>query len=403
VPWKESCRVEERMKFVARLRAGERMSDLCREFGISRKTGYKLAQRFEQYSAIGLLDQRRVPERIPHRTSTEVAAMLVELRKKHPSWGPKKLRVMFMREHPSVPAPAASTIGELLKKRGLISPEKRRKRPLVNYSPLLHADAPNAVWCVDFKGQFRLGNGRYCYPLTITDAYSRMLLTCEALDDTRGAGTQQAFQETFRLYGLPAAIRSDNGTPFASQGLAGLSRLSVWWLRLGIRLERIEPASPQQNGRHERMHRTLKAETTRPAGANMLQQQERFDRFQELYNNVRPHEALGQRTPNELYEPASRRFPERLQEPQYPMHDLVLKVRPAGHIYLPGSGRSAGNVFLSASLAGEQVGLREVDDDTWLVSYLHLDLGLLNLRLGKLRPLPPQGEKDDQQAQASGT
>jgi putative transposase len=379
------------------------MSDLCREFGISRKTGYKLAQRFEQYSAIGLLDQRRVPERIPHRMSTDVAALLVELRKKHPTWGPKKLRAMFLREHPSVPAPAASTIGELLKKRGLISPEKRRKRPLVDYSPLCHADAPNEVWCVDFKGQFRLGNGRYCYPLTITDAYSRMLLTCEALDDTRGEGTQQAFQETFRRYGLPAAIRSDNGTPFASQGLAGLSRLSVWWLRLGIRLERIEPASPQQNGRHERMHRTLKAEATRPAGANMLQQQERFDRFQELYNMVRPHEALGQRPPKEFYEPASRRFPERLQEPQYPLHDLVLKVRPAGHIYLPGSGASIGNIFLSASLAGEQVGLREVDDDTWLVSYLQLDLGLIDLRARKLRPLRAPSGHDDLQAQASGS
>jgi transposase InsO family protein len=364
------------------------MSDLCREFGISRKTGYKLAQRFEYYSAVGLLDQRRVPDRIPHRTSAEVAALLVELRQRHPTWGPKKLRRMLMTEHPGVAAPAPSTIGELLKKRGLICPKRRRSRPQVSYSPLCHAEAPNDVWCVDFKGQFRLGDGRYCYPLTITDAYSRMLLTCEALESTRGDGTQRTFEDSFRRWGLPRAIRSDNGTPFASQGIAGLSRLSVWWMRLGIRLERIEPASPQQNGRHERMHRTLKAETTRPAGANMLQQQERFERFQDVYNNVRPHEALGQRPPADFYQPAAKRFPDRLPNPEYPLHDLVLKVRPAGHLYLPGSGRNKGAVFLSESLAGQDVGLRELDDDLWLVSFLQLDLGVLDLNARTIRPTP---------------
>lgn len=374
------------------------MTDLCREFGISRKTGYKLAQRFESYSAVGLLDQRRVPERIPHRTTIEVAELFVQLRERYPTWGPKKLRARFMIEHPAIATPAASTIGELLKKRGLVAPKKRRSHPLVDYSPLCHAEASNDVWCVDFKGQFRLGNGTYCYPLTITDAYSRMLLTCEALENTRGDGARRTFEESFRRWGLPRAIRSDNGAPFASQGLAGLSRLSVWWLRLGIGLERIEPASPQQNGRHERMHRTLKAETTRPAGTNMLQQQERFDRFQDVYNKVRPHEALGQRPPAQFYQPAARRFPSRISEPEYPLHDLVLKVGPAGHLYLPGSGKKTGHFFLSTSLAGEQVGLRELDDDLWLVSFLHLDLGVLDLRARKLCPLPP---KTDHQTQAS--
>jgi transposase InsO family protein len=387
------------MKFVARLRSGERMSDLCREFGISRKTGYKLAQRFERYSAVGLLDQRRVPERIPHRTPAEVAELLVELRQRHPTWGPKKLRTMFMTEHPAIIPPAASTIGELLKKRGLVTPKKRRRYPLVGYSPLCHAEAPNDVWCVDFKGQFRLGNGRYCYPLTITDAYSRMLLTCEALESTRGDDAQRTFEESFRRWGLPRAIRSDNGTPFASQGIAGLSRLSVWWMRLGIRLERIEPASPQQNGRHERMHRTLKAETTRPAGANMLQQQERFDRFQDVYNEVRPHEALGQRPPAQFYQPAAKRFPERIAEPQYPLHDLVLKVHSAGHLHMPGSGRKGGNIFLSESLVGEHVGLRELHEDRWLVSFLNLDLGVLDLQARCISPLPPS--QPDDLAQAS--
>jgi transposase InsO family protein len=389
VPWKESCLMEERMKFVARLLNGERMSDLCREFRISRKTGYKFAERFERYSVVGLMDQRRVPAHIPHRTPPEVTELLLELRKQHSTWGPKKLRAQLLRQHPGIQVPAPSTIGDLLKRHGLIAAERRRYRPLVSYSPLCHATAANDVWCVDFKGQFRLGNGRYCYPLTITDAYSRMLLTCEGLDNTRACGAQQGFQEAFRLYGLPSAIRSDNGTPFAAQGLAGLSRLSVWWLRLGIRLERIEPASPQQNGRHERMHRTLKAETTRPAGANMLQQQERFDRFQELYNNKRPHEALGQRPPAEFYQPSARRQPEQLPEPEYPLHDLSVRVRPSGHIYIPGSGRKAGTSFLSSALAGERIGVRELDDDTWLVSFIDQDLATLDIKTGKLQPLEP--------------
>jgi putative transposase len=257
----------------------------------------------------------------------------------------------------------------------------------VEYSPLCHAEAPNDVWCVDFKGQFRLRNGRYCYPLTMTDAYSRWLLTCEGLDDTKTVGAQKVFEATFRRYGLPNAIRSDNGTPFASQSIAGLSRLSVWWMKLGIKLERTEPASPQQNGRHERMHRTLKAETTRPAGTNMLQQQERFDRFQEIYNNKRPHEALDQRPPADFYQPSQVRYPERIPEPQYPLHDMVLRVRPSGHIYMPGSGRATGNAFLSGALAGEHVGLRELDDNLWLVSFLGLDLGVFDLRSAKVRPI----------------
>jgi transposase InsO family protein len=391
VPWKESCRVEERMKFVARLRSGERMTDLCQEFGISRKTGYKLVERYEQLSAVGLLDQSRAPARVPHRTPPEVVDMLAALRKEHPTWGPKKLRAQLLRQRPGVAVPAASTVGELLKKRGLIEPRKRRSRPEVVYSPLCHAEAPNDVWCVDFKGQFRLRNGQYCYPLTMTDAYSRWLLTCEGLDDTKTLGAWRVFEATFRRYGLPNAIRSDNGTPFASQSIAGLSRLSVWWMKLGIKLERTEPASPQQNGRHERMHRTLKAETTRPAGANILQQQERFDRFQEIYNNKRPHEALDLRPPADFYEPSTVRYPDRIPDPQYPLHDLVVRVRPAGHIYMPGSGRGVGQAFLSSALAGEQVGLRELDHDQWLVSYLSLDLGVFDLRTAKVRPIDLTG------------
>ena len=367
------------------------MTDLCQEFGISRKTGYKLVERYEQLSAVGLLDQSRAPARIPHRTSSEVVDLLVALRKQHPTWGPKKLRAHLLRAQPDVAVPAASTVGELLTKRGLIEPRKRRYRPAVEYSPLCHAEAPNDVWCVDFKGQFRLRNGKYCYPLTMTDAYSRWLLTCEGLDDTKSIGAQQVFEATFRRYGLPNAIRSDNGTPFAARSIAGLSRLSVWWMKLGIKLERTEPASPQQNGRHERMHRTLKAETTRPAGTSMLQQQERFDTFQDIYNNKRPHEALDQRPPADFYRPSAVRYPEPIPEPQYPLHDIVVRVRPSGHIYVPGSGRAAGDAFLSGALAGEHVGLRELDDNLWLVSFLGLDLGVLDLYSGKVRAIDLAG------------
>jgi putative transposase len=381
--------MEERVKFLARLKNGERMTDLCREFGISRKTGYKFLERFEQLSVVGLTDQRRAPERIPHRTPEAVAREVVRLRKEHPTWGAKKLRVHLSRERPGVQIPAASTIGEVLKREGLIETRRRRNRPYIEHSPLCHAEAPNDVWCVDFKGQFRLGNGRYCYPLTLSDAHSRMLLACEGLDDTRGEGARVVFEEVFRRHGLPSAIRSDNGTPFASQGVAGLSRLSVWWLRLGIRLERIEPGCPQQNGRHERMHRTLKAETTRPPGANMLQQQERFDLFRDVYNNVRPHEALGQRPPAELYSGSGRRFPERLSEPEYPLHDLALRVGASGHVYVPGTGRAIGPLFVSASLAHERVGLRELDDNTWLVSFVQIDLGTLNLKMKRFDAAKP--------------
>jgi putative transposase len=264
-------------------------------------------------------------------------------------------------------------------KHGLVESRRRRTKPRVAYSPLCHAQAPNDVWSVDFKGQFRLGNGRYCYPLTVSDACSRYLLSVEGLSSTADQEARPAFEECFREHGLPGAIRSDNGTPFASTGLAGLSRLSVWWLRLGIRLERIEPASPQQNGRHERMHRTLKAETTRPAGQNLVQQQERFDRFRDLYNHERPHEALGQVPPATLYLPSARPYPSTLTPPKYPCHDLAVTVRPTGHVYIPGSGRAAGKIYLSSALADEVVGLRELDEQLWLVSFLDQDLGMLDL------------------------
>jgi transposase InsO family protein len=377
VPWKESCPVSERMRFVVRLERGERMVDLCREFGISRKTGYKLLKRFQAFGATGLFDEPRRPERIPHRTVPELEALIVEARQDHPTWGPKKLRAWLGNENPSLKLPVPSTIGDLLKRRGLVEPRRRRRTAPLHEGPLQQGLQPNDVWCADFKGQFRLRSGPYCYPLTITDQCSRFLLACEALEGTTCEPARAVFTLAFREHGLPLVIRTDNGTPFASTGLAGLSRLSVWWMRLGIRPERIEPGHPEQNGRHERMHLTLKKEATRPAAASQLQQQERFDRFVHQFNYVRPHEALDQRSPATVYVPSVRTLPTRVPEPEYPLHDDVRKVGPGGHIRIRGRGTQ---FFISSALAGELVGIREVENGRWLVSFMTTDLGVIDLR-----------------------
>jgi len=377
------------MKFLARLRAGEPMTDLCREYEISRKTGYKFLKRFEQLGVIGLVDQRRVPERIPHRTSPEVTELITTLREEHPTWGAKKLRKVLEGRHPDVRLPSNSTIGEVLKRQGLVTSRRRRRSVTTPFSPLSHATAPNDVWCIDYKGQFRLRNGRYCYPLTLTDAASRYILACEAFDRISGDDVRTVLDATFRTYGVPTAIRYDGGSPFASSGLQRLSKVSVWWLQLGIKLEQIEPASPQQNGRHERMHRTLKAETTRPPAATLLQQQERFDAFVEIFNRDRPHEALAMHRPLDVYERSPREYDANLPVPLYPLHDLVATVSSCGHVRLPGSGRAGGHYFLSNALAGQRVGLREIADYQWLVSFLKLDLGVIDEKDHKFTPGTP--------------
>jgi transposase InsO family protein len=372
------------------------MAELCREFEISRKTGYKFLKRFEHLGVVGLLDQRRVAERIPHRMAPEISAEITTLRKEHPTWGPKKLRDVLSRRRPGVRLPVVSTIGELLKREGLVTPRHRRGRDSTPYSPLSHAHAPNDVWCIDYKGQFRLRNGRYCYPLTLTDAASRYILACEGFQRISGDDVRAVLEAVFRAHGLPSAIRYDGGPPFASTGLRRLSKLSVWWLLLGIHLEQTEPASPQQNGRHERMHRTLKEETTRPPAATLLQQQERFDTFVEIFNRDRPHEAIGMMRPAELYRRSERRYPAELPRPEYPLHDLVATVSGGGHLRLPGGGRRNGQYFISNALNGQVVGLREIDDDRWLVSFLEMDLGVLDLRAKKFQPtltIPPQSRE----------
>ncbi len=386
MPWKVSDVVSERMIFIARLEQGESMSKLCREYGISRTTGHKFLKRFQQEGPKGFLDQSRRPHRSPGRTPKEVVRLLVAARRRY-GWGARKLRKVLSGKHSGVRFPALSTISNILAREGLVEPRKRKRRISPDTAPLSHADQPNAVWCGDFKGQFRLGNRKYCYPLTISDAHSRFIIACQALEGTESLPTANAFEAAFRLYGLPRAIRTDNGTPFASaRSVLSLSRLSVWWRRLGIVHERIDPGHPEQNGVHERMHRTLKQATTRPAGANSLQQQERFDQFVDEFDNVRPHEALDDQTPASVYRPSSTPFPNDLPEPTYPLHDLDCQVYDCGKIRIP--GRKQCSCSLGTVLAGQRVGLRELDNGAWLVSFLDLDLGVIEPTKKGLQPLP---------------
>jgi len=386
VPWRESDSVSERLEFVRRWEQGERVVDLCHEFGISRKTAYKLKERYEAFGARGLFDGSHAPRTIPHRTPVEVEKALLGVRTAHPTWGPKKIRAWLLRGDPAFRVPCSSTIGDVLKRNGVMMRKKRRRSVMPNGAPLRVAERPNDIWCADFKGEFRLGTGRYCYPLTITDRYSRFLIRCEALEGTHVDSALTVFDQAFREFGLPLVIRTDNGNPFATPGLWGLSRLSARWLRLGIWPERIAPAHPEQNGQHERMHLVLKEETTRPAGDNVLQQQERFDKFIDVYNHDRPHEALGQKPPADLYVRSGREMPEKLPEPEYPMHDKVELVRKNGDVVLHRRER----FFLSTVLAGELVGMREIDDGRWVVSFMQLDLGHFDARSRKFTAIGTQ-------------
>ena len=332
MPWKETHVMDEKMRFIAACVAGEEaMAELCRRSAISRKTGYKWLSRYQTHGAAGLEDRSRAPHHHPHRVEPAIERLILAARTDHPTWGPRKLLAWLERRHREAPWPAASTVGELLSRHGLVVRRRRRRRAAPS-SPLpAMPTEPGALWCADFKGWFRTGDGERCTPLTISDAASRYLLRCQGLG--RWTGTELVrpiFEAAFREHGLPEAMRTDNGPPFASVGLGGLSRLSVWWIRLGIRPEWIEPGHPEQNGRHERMHRTLAAETTRPAARNRRAQQRVFDRFVREYNEERPHEALGQRPPAEQYRRSVRPYPSRLAEVEYDDEWTTRAVRGAG-------------------------------------------------------------------------
>jgi transposase InsO family protein len=381
--------MDERIRFVIRLQDGESMASLCREFGISRKTGYKIVDRYQECGWEGLTDRARRPHRYANRLPEQLETAIVTAKREKPHWGARKIRERLLRRLPhEVKAPACSTIHAILDRHGLVTRAKR-SRTHTEGTPLSSGMSPNALWCTDYKGEFRLGNQRYCYPLTVTDHASRYLLLCEAMESNQEQFAFTAFERLFKERGLPQAIRSDNGVPFASpNGLFNLSKLSVWWLRLGITIERIRPGHPQQNGRHERMHLTLKQEATRPAGANLLQQQAKFDAFLEEFNNQRPHEALGMKCPAEVYTASPNPY-RSIGQPQYPFHDKTVVVTNCGRLCLYRK-----KINLSTCLAGQAVGIKEVDDGIWLVSFMDYDLGYVDLEEKSLQPLQnPFGPK----------
>jgi putative transposase len=384
MPFKETCVLDETMRFVVACAEGEEsMAALCRAFGISRQWGYELMRRYRLEGVAGLEPRSRAPHRPGQAMASEIADAIIALRYTHPSWGPKKLRAVLMRRAPETAWPAPSSMGDLLRRVGLVRARRRRRVPLPLSQPFAPVRAANDLWCIDFKGWFRTGDGQRCDPLTLTDADSRYLLACRAMAPIT-AEVDAVTEAAFREYGLPLAIRSDNGSPFAGNGAGGLTRLAVKWLKLGIRLERIDPGSPQQNGRHERMHGTLKNETARPPAETLAAQQRRFDRFRSVYNHERPHEALGQETPASRYQSSPRSYPERIEEPQYDADHAVRRVRSNGEIKWGGD-----RIFVSEALVGETVGVGETEEGNWLVRFADQPIGLIDRRTRKLRPFGP--------------
>jgi transposase InsO family protein len=374
MPWNETCTMTERMKFVALAELGEEtMAALCRSFGISRKTGYKLLARYRAEGLNGLCDRSHAAIDHPHAVSEAIEERILALRADRPTWGPRKLRARLCMIDAATVWPAPSTIGELLRQRGLVIRRRRRMATPLDVSPFVNCVGPNDNWCIDFKGWFRTQDGRRCDPLTISDAYSRYLLRCQAVRRADTRHVRPLLEATFREYGLPLALRSDNGPPFASRGVAGLSRLSVWCVRLGIKPERIKPGRPSENGRHERMHGTLQREACQPPAESLRVQQQCFDTFRRIYNEERPHEAIANLTPGMIYRPSTRPYPARLPEMVYPEPWQVRKVRPNGEIKWQGEA-----VFIGQALAGELIGMAESDHGFWRLHFGSILLGTLD-------------------------
>ncbi len=373
--WKVTCVMDEKQQFISDVIAGEyTMTELCRYYGISRKTGYKWWGRYQAEGPSGLEERYRAPHHHRHGISGQVEERILAIRGAHPRWGPNKILVKLRRTYPRVKSwPAASSIGALLKRRGLVRQRKRRVHSSPSPQPLTETTEVNRVWGADFKGHFRTGDGSRCNPLTITDNYSRFILCCQHTPRGTIGLVKPMFEAVFRDYGLPEVIRTDNGFPFGSKGLCGLTKLSVWWLRLGIYPERIEPGKPQQNGRHERMHLTLKQETVDPPARNLGQQQQRFDRFRIEFNEERPHESLGMRCPLEVYQESPREFTGRLQPLEYCSSMTVRKVQKNGEIYIGGR-----KIFISESLRGEFIGLEEMPGDQSRIWFCQHQLGTLD-------------------------
>lgn len=370
MPWKETNPVLERHHFAQDLASGQwTMTELCRRYGISRNSGYKWRDRYEEEGLRGLLDRSRAPRSCPHQTSTDLVALVLEEHRRF-GWGPRKILKRLRTRDPHRDWPARSTICDILARHGHVHPRRRRRRWKHPGAAPLQTTGPNQVWTIDFKGQFRLRSGAYCYPLTVIDHFSRYLLGCQALPDVGGAGVKPHLRHLFRTCGLPEAIRSDNGAPFASTGIHGLNGLNVWWLQLGITHQRITPGSPQENGAHERLHKTLKERAARPPAANPNRQQRLFNQFRTTYNELRPHEALDDETPASRWSPSPRPYPERIAPPEYPGHFEVRKVSGAGTFRL-----HSGQHFLSQALNHEYVGFEEIADGLWNIVYYETLLG----------------------------
>jgi len=388
MPWKVCKPMDERLKFIARLLDGDQMALLCREFGISRKTGYKILTRYNEIGLDGLTDRSRRPYRHANQLPTQIETLIVRCKQDKPHWGAPKIRERLVRLYPDVHTPAISTVHAVLDRHGLVK-RRTRRRNKAEGTTLSRPLQPNELWCADYKGEFMLADRRYCYPLTITDFASRYLIACEALHTTKETYAFAVFEAVFKEFGLPDAIRTDNGVPFASpNSLFNLSKLSVWWLRLGIQIERIKPGHPQQNGRHERTHLTLKLEATKPAANNFLQQQAKFDDFIDCYNNERPHQALDMQCPVQRYQPSSRPY-RGLPDLDYPFHDRAVTVTTCGRICF-----NRQKINLSQVFAGQTVGIKQTDDRIWLVSFMNYDLGYFDDETCRLEPLTnPFGPK----------
>ncbi len=373
MPWSQTSPMQQRTLFVADFLRGTRsITDLCIEYRISRKTGYKWIDRYVRHGPAGLEEESRRPRSYPRAIAPQVVNAIVELRYRHPTWGAKKLLHVLHSRHPQWVLPHRATAYDILNRHGMIRKQPKRRKIGHPGKPTSLILAPNQVWCVDFKGQFRMGNGQYCYPLTATDGFSRFLFDCRGLHSTAVLPTKAAFTRIFKEYGLPERIRSDNGVPFATNTLARLSTLSAWWIHLGIMPELIEPGKPQQNGRHERMHRTLKAEATRPPAFGLRGQQHKFDHFRHEFNHERPHEALDMQTPASVYEPSSRAMPDRLPRLDYPDRFEVRLVSDNGGIRWNHEW-----IKVSTTCAREYIGLEEIDDGIWNVYLGRLKLGRL--------------------------
>jgi transposase InsO family protein len=389
MPWEVSGVVEKRKQFLAEYATGEwTMSDLCRAHGITRPTGYAVLRRYAQAGQCGLEEQSRAPRRHPNQTPAEIEAQVLALRRKHPRWGPRTLKKIL--DDAGISCPAASTVGELLDREGLTHHRVKRRKVEPYQRPFQLVGEPNDEWAGDFKGWMRTGDGERIDPLTISDTCSRYLLRCQAVEKTNTEQVQAIFEAAFREYGMPRAMRTDNGAPFASRAIAGLSRLAVWWIKLGIVPQRIEPGHPEQNGRHERMHRTLKEATVSPPRANRRAQQRAFDQFRQEYNQLRPHQGLAMQTPTAVYRSSPRPYPARVREPEYDTAMKVRRVFKHGQFFWQHH-----DVFLSKVLYGERIGLLPIDDRYYRVYFATTPIARLDTRSLQIERLWKEDRQQD--------